>query len=570
MRTSFKIFAVAALGAVVVVSALLLRPSVQVAARQSAASVADPSPADAPALPSRLADALAPAALESQWAGLDAFARRASALGEAPISSARTLEIARLVAELDPALIPSLLAQANLDLEIVGALLQRWVDVAPLDALKRAIANTDEDQRVGEIAWMLERWGKNSLAQARSWAESLPAGRSHNAAVAALIPEIARLDRPGALALLTSLPAAESHAAAGQMFGDWARSDAAGAFASARQLEGGTRFAALHSTLQAAVANNTRQAAKLWDQLPASRERADLLPVLTEAMSKLDPKATVEWAAYFGNGTGGQQAVGQALGEWLKSDPTAAQAWLAARGTQAQQDDLRVYTATALAGNRPELAVSLAQAVVSEESRLSLLRSTADVWSRRDADGFWNWLQQQTDTATLTAVIPAAVERVAANNPANAAAMVSQLAVGEVRDAATRKLVTGWATVDPESAAAWTQRNIQDGTERTQALGLSLAELIERNASRAETFAASLPAGPEHDGVIQFAAERMAVRDPQAALRLAGAISDETTRHVVMQQAYLAYHKLAPQQADAWLAATSIPAEIKAKFTPQP
>lgn len=497
---------------------------------------------------------------------------RIATLSERRVSTERSLEIARLVAALDPARIPALLAKAaGLDAEVRGALLQRWVETAPREAMSYAVRLKDGDERAGNLAWMMERWGQSSIADARAWMEALPPGRERNVSAAALIPEIAKSDRASALALLAALPAADAQTPAAQMFRDWGRGEEAGAaFGAAQSLSGSTRYTALQATLEAAVSSDPRQAAELWSQLPASRERSELLPTLTEAMAKLDPKATVEWAAYYATGAGGQQAVGQAVTEWLRADPVAAQAWILSRGTQAQRDDLLAYTASALSSVKPDLAMDLAKSVVSEEERQSALRAAADVWSRRDADSFWGWISKQADSSTLAAVIPAAVQQIAANAPIEAAALVAKLEPGEIRDVASRTLVSSWAAADPGAAAAWSQSNVAEGWERIQAMGLSLASMIERDSAGAEAFAASLPGGAERDGVLEFAAERMAARDPQAALRLADTIGDEPKRYVVLQQAYLSYLKIAPAQASAWLSSANIPAEIKTKFVPQP
>ena len=504
--------------------------------------------------------------------GMDDHVRRSLALGEKLVSSERSLEIARYVAQLDLSLIPTLLKHGgDLDGELKGALLQRWTDVAPRDALSHACSLGDEDERAGNITWMMERWSRTSLADARAMAESLPAGRDRQAAIGALIPELAKVDRQGALVLLGGLPATEAPVPAGQMFREWARSgDAAGAFAAAQSLVGGTRFAALQATLQVVAPEDPERAAELWLALPVSKDRSDLLPTLTQAMAAIDPKAAVEWAAYHASGAGAQQAVGEALGEWMKADPDAAQTWVLARGPKAQQDDLHAYAASAIAGVKPQLAMQLAQSVGSEDERNAALRGAADSWSRRDPDGFRDWLLRQTDAATLAAVVPAAVGQAAASDPATAAGWVSQFGAGPVRDAATRRLISGWTAVDPRAAANWSLQNITPGWERTQALGLSVAAMMESSPAQAESFAAGLPGGIERDNVIEFAAERIAVRDPLAALRAAGTIADEAKRHVVLQQAFQSYHQLAPAEADAWLASANIPADIKQKFQPLP
>lgn len=489
-----------------------------------------------------------------------------AALAAMPAGSLRTLEIVRLVAGLDPAAIVDLLATLgpNGDAELRGILLQRWVDLDPSSALAHVMKERDSDTRAGGIAWMIARWGENSLPEALVWMESLKPGPEHNAAAAALAPILARSDRAAAVELIASLPQGEAHVPVSQVFRDWAIDEAGAAFDATTNLVGTARFAALDAVLHIVAAADPAKAVALWESLPASRERADLLPTVARHYAQIDAHAATEWAAANALGLGGAQAVGEAFVEWAHVDPAAACQWADSYGSVAQRDALYGNAASALAGSVPLAAIAMAQAVSSGDERRELLRSTADVWRRSDSQSFWTWLFEQRDGDTIAAVVPVAVDEIAASDPAHAATWVEHMPSGEVQAAAVAQLVSVWSATDPAECVSWALGYMEQGEARTQALGSSLATMLESAPARLDAVVSSISDEPERDSAVLFAVERSASRHPERALQLAEAIRDPVTRTLALQQAFMALRAVAPSNADAWLDRVTLPSEAKA------
>lgn len=282
--------------------------------------------------------------------------------------------------------------------------------------------------------------------------------------------------------------------------------------------------------------------------------------------------------------TTNDQAVLASLRATAQTDPDRALAQanqLMANSTQAE-----IYSSffAEFAARDLSSAIARLAQVPAGAGRDNALRAIADVWTRSDGPGALAWAQslppadraaalesvinELARTEPLRAIELAtkflgglAFERIAFNalqqltpsDPRSAAAIVSQLPMGETQTLAASAVARTLAEHDPTEALTWIN-TLPGATLQRLALNCALEGWATKDAVAPGAYVALMPAGAAQDAAAEHVARMACARSPQAAIEWAQALASESARRVTLTAIGSVWAQREPVAATHWAA----------------
>jgi hypothetical protein len=134
---------------------------------------------------------------------------------------------------------------------------------------------------------------------------------------------------------------------------------------------------------------------------------------------------------------------------------------------------------------------------------------------------------------------------------ADAHPAVAQAARGEAVNDAQVIFKSTHADARPAAADAWL--GLADDTKRSQVLRDIISDWSAHDINEAGTWLQKAPNTPERWDAVATFAKRAITEDPEAALTWTATITDAPKRYQAERDAYLAWHRQAPADAQQWL-----------------
>lgn len=153
-------------------------------------------------------------------------------------------------------------------------------------------------------------------------------------------------------------------------------------------------------------------------------------------------------------------------------------------------------------------------------------------WSRVNAAEAARWAISLPEESVPTTALGGAISSWSYSSPDDVASFI-QTAPAKFRPAMTAELVKSWSSRNSEAAAAWIKRQ---------------------------------PAGPSKDAAICAISDNIDDEDPETALAWVRSISNQEDRLELSQNILRTWLKNDPSRAKAWIAAASLPAEVRKKL----
>jgi len=281
-----------------------------------------------------------------------------------------------------------------------GLLMEKFAKIDPRAAIAYAGEQGGREKMMG-ISSVLHTWTRTNPTAALAWAQTegaalrdptrnfnSPAGPGgqggpgggdkgqprENFAVASVISQMAKTD------LDAALTAAES-SASGRPSG--------------RVVE-----SLMSEMLSQRGADAARQAG---DAMPAGDLKNSYLRALAERLAGKDAAGTAQWALSFSDPETKSRALGQIMGEWAKSDATAAGNFLAKQPVSAETDSAREHYAEQVARKDPSGAMTWATTITDVARQERTLTTLARDWTRRDPAAANQWIAQSSLSNDLKA-----------------------------------------------------------------------------------------------------------------------------------------------------------------------
>jgi hypothetical protein len=412
--------------------------------------------------------------------GLRAALQKPSALG-------RDYALIRLFRSLGPEQFPA--ALAFLDRQggpgsVVAKthLFQCWADVAPEEAVRRALSEPDAGLRRKYAGAALKQWGRGDLKGATAFAEGLPPEELSDAmqflerlAVrrsGGNVPPTEQLSQ-----ILAAQPDdSKRRAKVSELFAQWVRDDLKGAITQAQNIpEGAARAAAVSQVMDAWMRKEPDAAGRWLDGLEL-REKAEIQEGFEKYLAVTDPegaKAYVLRQKSTGDGVGDARSrvIDTVFRELYERDPEGAIAFfdsLPDRSSQFHSEiwKLRLESDPARA-MQDILNHPLWQAEHVPWDWTQTLKSTLEPLARKDPRAAAEFASK-VPKGDREALFAAIAEHWSAKDPTDAIKWAVSLPAGSIQDAALREFTAGWAAHDTKEATEWLNQ-IPAGSARSAA-----------------------------------------------------------------------------------------------------
>jgi hypothetical protein len=500
--------------------------------------------------------------------------------------------------------------------ELDSAAATKYVDLLP--------ASADPSKLRGIV---LEAWAKKDFAGALAWARSLEKGASRAEALTLLAAQLAKSDPSEAMKLVeNTFHPWQAGNAYQKIFGEWAKTDFAGALAAAREI---TNLHLRSSALRAALAQHVETdpravlsfvrhsndndlrwgigvlATRRWFErdfaaareyvltLPAGqfrgaglgamggamaqsdprkgladaaelseRDRETVTCCILESWSHKDPAAAIEAARGLPEGELRDGAIGRVAQIVVASDANAAFALIEEIPEGPLRDLLSSSIATYLGETEPARAAEWYSRMVSGKDREEGLTQILSKWTRFDPDAALNWAAGRPNASDLAEVIQYMARELTGDEPDKIVARIEQLPIDAHR-AAVRGVAQRWSFSDPEAAAAWA-RGLRDEKAQANAMGALAGEWGNREPAAAARWIESLPSGLARDEAVSTFSGRTAHRDPEGSIAWALTIEDSSKQAKTAREVFDTWLKSDSAAAGKWLqTARDVPDQLR-------
>jgi|GEM_PF-5008739 len=364
-----------------------------------------------------------------------------------------------------------------------------------VDSDPRLVLEAIRASKNSEVRWDLgnramNRWLERDLNAAKEYALTLPGGEMRDQAMAQVAREMVNRDPKSALDWVTALPDDSTREQAVQgLFSSWVSTNPAAAVEAAQALDDPRlRDTAISHLAQQLVdsdiattqqllksvssngnesammsvawrwARNDPQGAADWylANMPEGNSRWAMNQIVSE-WSRADPEASLAWAAALPASVSGRDdLLGAALGQFGRSNPTAATAYI---------EKLSGETQGAVIGNfvgqwttrDPAAAARWASSISSPEAQQTAYSSVAINWGQRDPAAATQWLGSLPAGASRDTAVQSFANSVVQKDPEGAMAWVMTINTPERREGAIMNTLSSWARRDQQGAQNWLQ-----------------------------------------------------------------------------------------------------------------
>jgi hypothetical protein len=235
--------------------------------------------------------------------------------------------------------------------------------------------------------------------------------------------------------------------------------------------------------------------------LPKSAERMRMLGAVAGVMALSQAEQAIKLATALPTLTEQKSVVRAALDEWAKVSPEEAIKFLTTHPELPTDSFTGSSLISSIAQRNPSMAAKLAVTMSAAEYSDGGLGSAMQKWMETDPNGAKQWALSLADPLQRDRALSAYSGAIAADDPRASLEMISQIAAGDVRQNAQRKIITEWLNVDPQGAA-----NYLKGLDESTAakydyfLGLKLNDLTP---AQQQQFISTLGETPLKDGIIR-------------------------------------------------------------------
>lgn len=255
-------------------------------------------------------------------------------------------------------------------------------------------------------------------------------------------------------------------------------------------------------------------------------------PTVLRSWASLDP---VNAAKYFeehpgefegmGPGRGGDDGAELVAREWAKLDADKALEWADSLEGR-QRSEAMISVLGELAAKDPAQAAAMA-AQLDEGDRARAFSEIAEQWALKDFGAAEAWANTLSGEAREEAM-SSAVAALAKSDPVLAADKALAMAAGDARQDAIGDVAGDWSRISPAEAATFFVENGSPADER--AIREIIGNWVGKDASAAQGFIQSQPAGPLRDEAAQVFVWSNRSGSAAESVALAETITDERTR----------------------------------------
>ena len=425
-------------------------------------------------------------------------------------------------------------------------LFQQWAmddpdaAIAKLNLIK---GNANQQQALqGIVAALVTSDPKRALEML----DGMPPGQSRSSMLSSITSAWINHDSDAAIAWISSLPAADKTKALEKGCWKLIQDDPAKAAAFFSSLPASNQTSNYYSHLANQWAQQDPEAARKWvESLPAGQLREQAMSGIISTMSQTDPAKA---ASMFGDTAINNQnynQVGTIAGEWIKTDQTAALAWLESLDLRGDlQRNVHSQFLQNWVQEDPTAASRYALGIQDEKSRQQAISSLIGSWGNNDPAAAREWIMKSLEGDSKNSSLNSLIQTLSHQDTPTALQYYKEATANLTPEAikknfghAASQIASNWLRNDPKAASQWVL-SLPEGPTRTNSIQSMVDDLGDNDIKGAAQFVDKLTAGKERDQAVAVLVQDLNSQgDPESAFDWAASVSNASLRENMIRDA---------------------------------
>lgn len=489
--------------------------------------------------------------------------------------------------------------------QICNALMNRWAAIDPDGAWDAAMQFTDKSLKAQMIPAVIGAISRSNLDKGRQMLSGIKDPQTRRSALSAFLNQAASEDPEEAFRVLASESAgSRGYGHYQNLFQKWAKDDPDAAIAKLSQIKGTSNLQqAMQGIASALIQEDPAKAAAFLSSLPANNQTIYQFSNLAGQWAQQDLDAARKWVESLPPGRTREQAmngmvgtlaqtdparaasvfgeavvnnrnsyqVGMIVGEWIKTDQTAALAWLDSLDLRGDtQRNVYSQFISNWVIEDPAAAGRYALGIQDEKSRQQTIRSLVGSWGSSDPVAAREWILKSLEGETKDRSLNSLIQDLSYQDHATAlqyyqeaTANLPSEAINKAFGDAATQIARNWMQNDPKAAGQW-MLSLPEGEARTNSIRSVVDQLGDYDIKGAAEFVGTLASGKERDRAVGALVFDLGYQgDPESAFDWAASISDDSQRESAIRQAVNQWKEYDPAAAKAAIAGANISNEAR-------
>jgi hypothetical protein len=425
-------------------------------------------------------------------------------------------------------------------------LFQKWAKEDPDAAIAKLSQIKGTSNRQQALQGIASALVASDPKRALEMFDGMPPGQTRGNMLASITSAWMNHDSEAAMAWINTLPAADRSKALQNVSWQLGQENPAKAAELLASLPANNQTSHQYSQLAGQWAQQDLDAARKWvESLPAGRTREQAMSGILNTLAQTDP---VKAASVFGDSVVNNQNsghVGMIVGEWIKTDQTAALAWL--DSLDLRGDNHRNVHSQFLSnwvGEDPAAASRYALGIQDEKSREQAIGSLVGSWGSSDPQAAREWIMKSLEGDVKNSSLNSLIQNLtyqdfttALQYYQEATANLTPEAIEKTFGNATSRIASNWVQHDPKAAGQWVL-SLPEGQSRTNSIRSMVDDLGDYDIKGAAEFVNTLAVGKERDNAVASLVQDLGYQgDPESAFDWAASISDDSQRESMIRSA---------------------------------
>lgn len=425
-------------------------------------------------------------------------------------------------------------------------LFQKWAKDDPDAAIAKLSLIKGASNRQQALQGIVVALVASDPKRALHMLDGMPPGQNRNSMLASITSAWMSRDSDAAIAWINSLPPSDRSKAVENGCWQLIQENPAKAAAFLSSLPVNNQTSHQFSNLASQWAQQDLDAARKWvESLPPGRTREQAMNGIIGALTQTDPAKA---ASVFGDSVVNNQnsyQVGMIVGEWIKTDQTAALAWLDSLDLRGDaQRNVHSQFMSNWVREDPAAAGRYALGIQDEKSRQQTISSLVGSWGNSDPVAAREWIMKSLEGETKNRSLNSLIQTLSYQDYATAlqcyqeaTASLSSEAIENTFGGAASQIARNWAQNDPKAAGQWVM-SLPEGKTRSNSIRSMVDDMGDYDIKGAAEFVGTLAAGKERDQAVASLVSDLGYQgDSQSAFDWAASISDASQRESMIRQA---------------------------------
>ncbi|MFT4639833.1 MAG: hypothetical protein ACI8T1_003158 [Verrucomicrobiales bacterium] len=418
------------------------------------------------------------------------------------------------------------LARKDLAWSVQSAIVARWTELAPMDALSYAKA-LKGSSRANAVSAVFRQLGTTNPRLTERQLPSLNRRGVQRQALRALAAGLADANPQQGISMLKRNSASSSDYAFREIATKWALLDPSSASSYAAGLTPGRKRDNMIDGVARAWASIDADGALGWARtIGDSRLRRNAVVSVIGRIAKDDPDQAMSLVEK--EPRQDQNGLRQrALSVWFENDHEAAMEWINVRPNQAERLRLFYGSAHSMLWEDPERAYKLVKDLPKGAQKIDFMGNILSYWSWNDPNGGLEWLQSFKPKTQGRLLVQGSLWGLAEGNPEGFQKILDEVAITDQNKRAFRTLGSHLMDQDPDEALELTA-TIDSPSASTEIMASLYRSWAYREPSEAGDQALALEDKDQRNQALEQVASSWANNDPEKALEWAESLSGES------------------------------------------